>query len=365
MSDVSSQTRGPVARPGIADIHPYVPGDGATKDGGRGIKLASNESALGASPRALAAYQAAGQDLHLYPEGGAIDLREALASHHGIPSAHIVCSNGSDELIGMLVRGYVGEHDTVVHSRHGFLMYPLATRIAGATPIAAPERQLTADVDALLAAVTKRTRIVFLANPNNPTGTYLPRHALERLHANLSEDVLLAIDAAYAEYVVNDDYTDAHSLVATARNVVVLHTFSKIYGLAGLRLGWAYCDPDVANVLNRVRGAFNVNRAAQAAGVAALADQAWIGAAREHNLRWRPWLAAELEKLGLMVTPSVANFLLVHFRDADAAHRCLVQAGISTRKMGAYGLPQSLRISIGTEAEVRAVVDTLRVSGLS
>jgi histidinol-phosphate aminotransferase len=257
------------------------------------------------------------------------------------------------------VRGYVGPGDEVVYSRHGFLMYAISAKAVGATPVAAPERNLTADVDALLAAVTPRTRLMFLANPNNPTGTYLSTDELKRLHAGLPPSVLLVIDAAYAEFVVRNDYSAGEELVEAHDNVVMMRTFSKIYALAALRLGWAYCPPGVADVFNRVRGPFNVNAAAQAAGVAALLDQAAFDAARTHNDIWQPWLTAQLTGIGLTVTPSVANFLLVHFKDADAADRHLLAHGIITRKMAAYGLPNCLRISIGTEDECRAVVDTL------
>jgi histidinol-phosphate aminotransferase len=238
-------------------------------------------------------------------------------------------------------------------------MYPIAAKAAGATPIAAPERALTADADALLAAVTPRTRIVFLANPNNPTGTYMKADELRRLHAGLPSSVLLVIDAAYAEYVVRNDYTAGEDLVRAHDNVVMMRTFSKIYALAALRLGWAYCPPAIADVLNRIRGPFNVGAASLAAGVAAVLDQASVDAARTHNDIWLPWLAEQLTRLGLTVTPSVGNFLLVHFKDAEAANAHLTKHGIITRKMGAYGLPQCLRISIGTEDECRAVVETL------
>jgi histidinol-phosphate aminotransferase len=349
----------PTPRPGILDIAAYVGGESKLTGTERVIKLASNESALGPSPKAVAAYRALAGELHRYPDGGSTDLRTALGARYGLDPARIVCGAGSDELIGLLVRGFVGPGDEVVYSRHGFLMYPIAALSAGATPVAAPERELTADVDALLAAVTPRTRIVFLANPNNPTGTYLQTEALHRLHAGLPPSVLLVIDAAYAEYVVRNDYSAGDELVAAHDNVVMMRTFSKIYALAALRLGWAYCPPAIADVLNRIRGPFNVNAAALAAGVAALLDQAAVDAARTHNDVWRPWLAGELARIGLTVTPSVANFLLVHFRDAEAANDHLQRRGIIARRMAAYHLPQCLRISIGTEDECRAVADAL------
>ncbi|MBI3516776.1 MAG: histidinol-phosphate transaminase [Proteobacteria bacterium] len=349
----------PEPRPGIMDIAAYVGGESKIAGAHRVIKLASNESALGPSAKAIAAYRALADGLHRYPEGGSEALRDALGARYGLDPARIVCGAGSDELIALLVRGYVGPGDQVVYSRHGFLMYPIAAQAAGATAIAAPERNLTADVDALLAAITPRTRIVFLANPNNPTGTYITAEELKRLQAGLPRSVLLVIDAAYAEFVVRNDYSAGEDLVAAHDNVVMMRTFSKIYALAALRLGWAYCPPAVADVLNRIRGPFNVNAAAQAAGVAALLDQPAFDAARTHNDVWRPWLTEALTRLGLTVTPSVANFLLVHFKNAEAANEHLLGHGIITRKMAAYGLPNCLRISVGTETECRAVADTL------
>jgi histidinol-phosphate aminotransferase len=355
---------GPVPGPGILDIAPYVGGESKAEGAERVIRLASNESALGPSAKAMAAFQKAAQEIHRYPDGGSQELRLALARHHGLDAGRIVCGNGSDELIGLLVRAFAGPGSEVLYSRHGFLMYAIAAKTVGATPIAAPERDLTSDVDALLARVSDKTRIVFLANPNNPTGTYLAAEEMRRLHAGLPGDALLVIDAAYAEFVTRNDYEPGVSLVEAAENVVMLRTFSKIYALGGLRLGWAYCPPAVADVLNRVRGPFNVNAAAQAAGVAALADIAAVDRARSHNDTWLPWFAEALGKLGLEVNPSVANFVLVRLpdapsRNADAAFAYLAARGILTRKMGAYLLPEWLRITIGTEAEMREVVDAL------
>lgn len=365
MTATTRPSAGPAPRPGILDVAPYVGGESKASGVERVIRLASNESALGPSPRAVAAYLARAQEIHRYPDGGSTELRDALARHHGLDAARIVCGSGSDELIALLVRAYVGPGDEVVYSRHGFLMYPIATTAAGATPIAAPEKNLTTDIDALLAAVTKKTKIVFLANPNNPTGTYTSAEDVARLHAGLPPSVLLIIDAAYAEFVSRNDYDPGVALVDKAENVVMLRTFSKIYALGGMRLGWAYCSPVVADVLNRVRSPFNVNAAAQAAGVAALADVAAVDRAREHNDIWLPWFTRELTGLGLTVNPSVGNFVLARFpdaasRNADAAFAHLQSRGILTRKMGGYHLPEWLRITIGTEDEMRQVVAVLR-----
>jgi len=351
----------PKPRPGVLDIDAYRGGEAGAPGFARPIRLASNESALGPSPRAIAAYAALAPELHRYPDGGADALRRTLARHHGLDPERIVCGNGSDELIGLLTKAYAGPGDEVLYSRHGFLMYPIAAMAAGAKPVVAAEHNLTASVDALLEAVTPRTRIVFLANPNNPTGTYLPSDEVQRLHAGLPKSVLLVIDAAYAEYVQRNDYEPGVALVEASQNVVMTRTFSKIYALAALRVGWAYLSAPVADVLNRVRNPFNLNAAAQAAAVAALDDVAATDRAREHNDIWRPWLTRELEALGLVVNPSVANFVIARFpgersRTADAGFEFLKSRGILTRKIGGYGLPEWLRIGIGTEEEMRAVV---------
>jgi histidinol-phosphate aminotransferase len=359
-----ASTNPPVPRPGILDIAAYVGGEARIPGVDRPIRLASNESALGPSRKAMAAFAALSGDIHRYPEGSAQDLREAIGRRHRLDPERIVCGAGSDELIALLLRSYAGPGDEVLYSRHGFLMYPIGALSVGATPVAAPERALTADVDALLQHVTPRTRIVFLANPNNPTGTYLGASQLARLHAGLPSSVVLAIDAAYAEFVNRNDYEPGVGLVDRADNVVMLRTFSKIYALAGLRLGWAYCPPAIADVLNRVRGPFNVSTPAIAAGIAAVEDVDALERARAHNHRWQPWFSEQLAALGLPLTPSVGNFVLPRFpdepgRDAGAAFGFLQSRGILTRKMGAYGLPQYLRITIGTGAEMEKVASVL------
>ena len=359
-------THGPelVPRPGILDISPYVGGEAKAAGVERPIRLASNESALGPSSKAIAAYRALAGEIHRYPDGNAQELREVLGQCHGIDPARIVCGAGSDELITLLLRCYAGPGDEVLYSRHGFLMYPINAMAVGATPIAAPEREQTTDVDAVLARVTERTRIVFIANPNNPTGTYLSAEEMARLHAGLPASVLLAIDAAYAEFVNRNDYEPGVALVDRADNVVMLRTFSKIYALAGLRLGWAYCPPPIADVLNRMRGPFNVSAPALAAGVAAVEDVVAIERARAHNERWLGWFSERLAALGIPLTPSVGNFVLARFPDdrgknADAAFAFLQSRGILVRQMGGYGLPQYLRITIGTGEEMERVAATI------
>jgi histidinol-phosphate aminotransferase len=353
----------PTPRPYILDIAPYVGGEAKIAGAQRVIRLASNESALGPSAKAMAAYRDAASEIFRYPDGASTELRHAIAAHFGLDAERIVCGTGSDELIGLLARCYAGPGDEVLYSRHGFLMYPIAAQAAGATPVMVPEPTLVADPDAILARVTDRTRLVFLANPNNPTGTYLSRDAVHRLHRGLPPGVILVLDAAYAEFVARNDYEPGLELAASEANVVMLRTFSKIHALAGLRIGWGYMSAAVADVLNRTRGTFNVALPAQAAAIASLADTEALRRAHDHNNKWRPWLEDELRKLGLTVTPSVANFVLLTFgakpKDADDAREFLKSRYILVRQMGAYNLPDCLRITVGTEEENRAVVAAL------
>ena len=354
----------PQPRPGVLKIQAYVPGKSTAPGVAKVFKLSSNETPLGPSPKAIAAYKAVADHLEDYPDGGATALREAIGKAYGLDPARIVCGTGSDELLNLLAHAYLGPGDEAIHTTHGFLVYPIATLGSGATPVVAPEKDHTADVDAILAKVTDRTKIVFLANPNNPTGTYVPFDEVKRLHGSLPKNVLLVIDAAYAEYVRRNDYESGIELVATSENVVMTRTFSKIYGLAALRLGWLYAPAHVADALNRIRGPFNVNAAAIAAGVAALADVAHVERSREHNEKWLGWLTDEVRKLGLTVTPSVGNFILIHFpetkgktaKDADAL---LTSRGVVMRAVGAYHLPNALRMMIGTEEANRLTVATL------
>ena len=350
-------------RPGIMDVAPYVGGESKVAGVNRVIRLASNENPLGPSAQAVAAYTAEKDQLHRYPDGSAAALRAAIAEAESLQAARIVCGAGSDELIGLLVRAYAGPGDEVLHSEHGFLMYPISARTAGATPVAAPEANLTADVDGLLARVTGRTRLLFLANPNNPTGSYISDGELRRLHKALPDQVLLVVDAAYAEYVSAPDYPQVAAMVEAFDNVVMLRTFSKIYGLAALRLGWAYCPPAVVDVLNRVRGPFNVSQAAQAAGVAAMRDRDHVAASAAHNEKWRAWFAASATEAGIEALPSAGNFLLLRFAggrsQAEAVLAEMKRRGILLRGMAGYGLPDCLRVTIGTEAEMRATAEAI------
>lgn len=363
MSSVTTAAR-PMPKPGIMDIAPYIPGKAGAK-GQKVHKLSANENPLGASPDALAAYRAAAEGLEFYPDGSASELRDAIATRYGLKPENIICGAGSDELLQLLAHAYLAPGDEAVYSKYGFLVYPIAIASNGAKAVIAEESDLTTDVDRMLKCVTAKTRIVFLANPNNPTGTYIPVSEVKRLHAGLPKDCLLVLDAAYAEYVRRNDYEAGIELVSTFDNVVMTRTFSKIYGLASLRLGWAYCPAHIADVLNRIRGPFNVGSPALAAGAAAIADKAHVERAVAHNDQWLGFMAKELTALGLKVTPSVGNFILVHF-PADAAHAAakadafLVSRGIILRRMDGYGLPGALRLTIGSEEANRAVVAALK-----
>ena len=365
MSAAQSGQTGPSPKPGVLEIAPYVGGRSAVAGAARTFKLSSNEGALGASPKAVAAFTAAAPALERYPDGSVHVLRDAIGAAYGLDPARIVCGNGSDELLTMLANAYLRPGDEVLFSRHAFLVYRIATLANSATPVVVPEKDLRVDVDAMLAAMTAKTRLVYLANPNNPTGSYLTVEEVRRLHAGLPAGALLVIDAAYAEYVRRNDYAPGIEMVAEFDNVVMTRTFSKIYGLAGLRVGWAFCPAAVADVLNRVRGPFNVSTPAQQAAAAALQDRAHVEAAIAHNEKWRGWVTQEIRGLGLRVDDSVANFVLIHFpetkgrtaRDADAF---LTARGVILRGVESYGLGQCLRMTIGPEEDCRAAVAGLR-----
>jgi len=355
----------PQPRPGVLDIAAYVPGKSTAPGVAKVFKLSSNETPLGPSPNAIAAYRVAGEHLEDYPDGSASALRDAIGTAFGLDPDRIVCGAGSDDLLNLLARAYLTDGDEAIYTKHGFVVYPIATMGTGAKAVAVPEKDFIADVDAILKAVTPKTKVVFLANPNNPTGTYVPFDEVKRLQKSLPEDVLLVLDAAYAEYVQRNDYESGIELVATTDNVVMTRTFSKIYGLAALRLGWMYGPAHVVDAINRIRGPFNVNGPAIAAGIAAIRDTAHVEKSRAHNTRWLTWLTEEIGKLGLPVTPSAANFVLIHFpetkgRTAKEADVFLTKRGLVLRQVGVYKLPNALRMSVGTEEANRLVVQALK-----
>ena len=356
----------PVPNPGILDIAPYTPGKSPLPEPGRKVfKLSANETPLGPSPKAIEAYRQVAAHLEDYPEGTSRILREAIGKAFGLDPERIICGAGSDELLNLLAHTYLKQGDEAISTTHSFLVYPIATMANGAKNVVAPETNFTADVDAILARVTPRTKLVWLANPNNPTGTYMPFDEVKRLRANLPGEVLLELDAAYSDYVSRNDYERGIELVATTDNTVVTHTFSKIHGLAALRIGWMFGPAHIIDAANRIRGPFNVSTPAMMAAVAAIEDTAHQQMSKAYNEKWRNWLSEEIAKLGLKVTPSVTNFVLIHFpnlkgKTAAEADAFLTRRGLVMRALANYQLPHALRMSVGTEEANRLVVEALR-----
>ncbi len=349
----------------IWEIEPYMPGKSSVGDGEKVIKLSSNENSFGMSPMAVEAAQKAVGEQYRYPDGGCHALREAIAARYGLEKERIVCGAGSDELISLLCDAYAGEGDEVVYSEHGFLMYPIAAQRVGAKTVKVPEENYRTSVKNMLAAVTDATRVMFIANPNNPTGSYLTAEELRELRLALPDQVMLVVDGAYAEYATVTDYEDGKALVKAFDNVVMTRTFSKIYGMGGLRLGWCYASKEICDVLHRVRGPFNVSAIAQNAGVAAMNDEAFEKMSREHNARWIELYTHGLTQMGLKPLPTIANFIAVEFpresrHNAEDAYEFLLAKRIIVRKIGAYGMEDFLRITIGTDEENDAVLDALQ-----
>jgi len=352
----------PVAHKGVQSITPYVPGSSKGTTITR-HKLSSNETPLGASPAAIEAYKAMADKLDVYPDGSARELREAIADVHNLDAERIVCGCGSDELLSLITLAFCQEGDEVIFTEHGFLVYRLAALNVNATPVSVPEKNFTADLDAILDHVTEQTKVVFLANPNNPTGTYVSDADVRAFHAKLPAHVLLVLDGAYAEYVSRNDYESGLELARTQPNVLTTRTFSKI-GLANVRLGWAYGSFEVVDALNRVRGPFNVTGPSLAAGVAALRDEDHMKRIVNHNSEWLTYVTEKFTQIGLSVTPSVANFVLIHFPDVDGkraadADSYLLDEGLVLRRVTAYGLPNALRMTIGSAEANKDVVAAL------
>lgn len=356
----------PQPKPWIMDIAPYVPGRSSTDSGRKVTKLSSNENPLGTSEAAKAAFAHHATDLARYPDPSAAALREAIAAKYDLDPARVIYGTGSDEILHLITGVYAGPGDEVIQVRYGFAVYEIATRRVGATLVIAPDHEYATDVDAILAAVTPRTRIVFVANPNNPTSTFTPRAEIARLHAGLPKDVLLVIDQAYAEYIDAEEDDAALDLARSHSNVMITRTFSKIYGLAAERIGWGYGSAEAINAMHRIRAPFNVTSAGQRAAIAALNDNVFVEQSRAQNAQWRTWLADEIAKLGnagLRAIPSKTNFLLILFEgavSAETAYKALMDRGYIVRWLPGQGLPNALRISIGTEEETRGVAAALR-----
>ncbi|HBK07710.1 MAG TPA: histidinol-phosphate transaminase [Acetobacteraceae bacterium] len=350
----------PAPRPEILTIHPYVAGESELPGANRTVKLSSNEGAFGVPPSAREAIVNVASETYRYPDGGADKLRAAIGKRWGLDPSRIVCGAGSDDLLYQFCLSYGGPGRDIVMSEHGFSIYHIAGTYAGSRVIKVPERNLTTDLDAMLAAVSPATTLMFIANPNNPTGSMVPSDDIARFRAALPPEVLLVLDSAYAEYVTHPAYDAGVKLVDATDNTVMTRTFSKIYGLGGMRIGWCYAPPGIVDVLNRVRGPFNVSVAAQAAAIAALSEPGWVEAGCAHNADYRPKLAAGIEAAGLKVWPSEGNFVLVDLGTvemANAADAFLRKNGIIVRKVGGYGLPHCLRVTVGTAEEVGLVVD--------
>ncbi len=356
----------PLVPPNVATLQPYIPGkpieEVEREYGVTGVaKLASNENALGPSPRALAAAREAAARMNLYPDGSAYYLRRALAARYGVGADEVAVGNGSNELIELVVRTFVLEGEEVLTSASTFIAYKLAVQAHGRTLVEAPMRERHYDLDALRERLGPRTKVVFLANPDNPTGTWFGAAALDRFLAAVPSHVLVVLDEAYVEFVTARDFPDALALRRRHPNLVVLRTYSKIYGLAGLRLGYAFARPEIVAYLDRVRAPFNVSSVAQAAGVAALEDEEHVRRSRELVERERPFLAAGLESLGAAVLPSQGNFVLADFgRPGAELFEALLRRGVVVRPMAGYGFPTAQRITVGLRAENEKCLAALR-----
>ncbi|MCK5425447.1 MAG: histidinol-phosphate transaminase [Emcibacter sp.] len=352
-------------RPWIRNIDIYVGGKSQVAGTGEVVKLSSNESALGSSPMAVEAYLAEADKLHRYPDAAYHDLRAALSEKYDIEAARIICGIGSDEILKLACRAYLAPGDEVIFSKHSFMMYPIAATTFGGVPVEVDDTDYVANVDNILSAITDRTRIIFLANPNNPTGTYISVSEVERLWQSIPDNVLLVLDSAYGEFVEQDDYQAGIELVQKSSNVLMTRTFSKLYGLAALRLGWGYACAEVATTLDSIRDPFNVPSATQVAGVAALKDVEFEKKAKAHNIKWLDYLRIELENMGLEPIPSVANFILIRFpsnkgKSAEAANDFLLGKGFILRWLPNSGLGHCLRLTVGTEEQNQQVIRLLK-----
>ncbi len=345
----------------ILQVEPYTGGNHKINSD-QIVNLASNESAIGPSPKVIDLLKSPYQAINRYPDGSALLLRRAISEKYKIEVDKISCGAGSDELIDILVRSFAGVDDEVLYSQYGFLMYPIVAKTNGSIPVAAPEYNFRTDIHSILSSITKRTKVILIANPNNPTGSYLTKIEIELLCREVPKNILIVIDSAYAEFVEKDDYEPGIEFVNKYENLVMTRTFSKLYGLAFLRLGWSYSSKYIAEIINKVRLPFNVNGLAQKAGIEALSDSEHEKLIIRNNNKNLSWLTDSLKSIGFEVLPSVANFILVKFNDnnhANLAHKFLLEEGILVRKVEAYGLPNFLRISVGKKEEVELLVKKL------
>jgi histidinol-phosphate aminotransferase len=344
-------------RPGILDIDLYQGGAAHLAGVSNVLKLSSNENLLGPSDAAIEAIKASAAQSHRYPSSDHASLRRAIGEVTGLDPDRIICGAGSDEIIAFLCQAYAGAGDEIVHTEHGFAMYRISALAAGATPIEVAERDRVTDVDAILAGCTDRTKLVFIANPNNPTGTMIAEADVARLAAGMPPQALLVLDGAYAEFV--DGFDGGAAIINARDNVVMTRTFSKLYGLGGLRVGWGYGPAHVIDVLNRVRGPFNVSTAGLAAAEVSIRDTEYAANCRTQNAKWRSWLSSALAELGVPSDTSCTNFVLARLADQAEAEACdtyLQSQGVIVRKVAGYNLPNALRITVGDEAACRRVV---------
>ncbi len=351
-----------VAYNSIFEIKPYKQGASKAGNVDKVIKLSSNENPFGTSPYAIEAIKKSASNIGRYPDGSCTELRNSISARYNLNANNIICGAGSDEIIALLCQAYAGKGDEIIYTSHGFLMYPISAARVGAIPVVAEEKNLRTDIESIIAKVTDRTKIIFIANPNNPTGSYITKDEMRQLRNSLPDNVLLVIDAAYAEYVEAEDYSSGFELAEEYDNVVVTRTFSKIYGLGGLRIGWSYSQNGIADVLNRVRGPFNVSSIAQAAAIAAINDIEFEDKSRQHNNKWRKIVSDKLSDIGLIAYPSVANFVLVKFANNETANKAneyLKSNGIIGRAMVEYSLPEYMRFTIGLEEENKALITVL------
>ena len=351
-----------VPQPGIMDIAPYVPGLSKARGSGPIAKLSSNETPLGTSDLAIEAYRASAPDLHRYPDGSAEKMRLAIGQRFNLDPNRIVCGNGSDDLIYLLAGAFSGGGHEVLFPRYSFAMYEIAAQSVGATPIAAADEELGSNVDNLLEGVTAQTKVCFLANPNNPTGTYLTRSEINEILDKLPKNIIMVLDGAYAEYVTKEDYDNGFSLVDQFENIILTRTFSKAYGLAGLRLGWCYTSKKVSTILNKVKGPFNTQSLSQEMAIIALEDKEYLDQIVKNNQVVKDWFENELRKINIKTNPSEGNFTFVEMTQEEVKNISshLASTGIIVRELGSYGLPNCLRITIGTKEEMEATIHSLK-----
>jgi len=354
----------PVANKYLSNIESYKPGKSKISKLKKVIKLSSNENPLGSSPKALKEYKKHSKDVFRYASGDCFELRSTLAKKNKVKTSQIVCGAGSDEILSLIAQAYASQNDEIIYSKHGFLMYPISAKRVGAKPVAADEKNLKTDIDAILKLINKKTKIIFIANPNNPTGSYLSDSEIDKLVSKTPKNIIIVLDHAYEELVTAKDYPKATRIVKKHPNVIVTRTFSKIYGLASLRIGWCYASQDIIDILNKVRGPFNVSGAAQKAALAALEDDKFLKKSQKHNTKWLKTIDKELSSIPAIKTyPSQANFILLDFKDTTIARKvndALLEKGIILREMSAYHLPTCLRMTVGKQKENLYVIKTLK-----